>query len=248
MSKRSYGGAFNPIVIGGKRAMGVVRRKLRARRTRAFRRGYDRTGGFYGRFSGRNAEYKFFDTVLAFNFDATAEVPATGQLNLIPQGITESTRVGRKCTIRSIQIRGMYAYAPGASASSAAMSYLYLVLDKQANGAAAAASGDGGVFTGTTLSEAMLNLSESHRFVVLKKWIQPHVPTAGATTAYNVVTHKLEYHKRCMIPIEFSNTTGAIAEIRSMNLFLIAGADGVGAAFDDLTSFQGKCRVRFSDL
>ena len=32
-------------------------------------------------------ELKFFDTALSFTCDATGEVPATGQLALIPQGI-----------------------------------------------------------------------------------------------------------------------------------------------------------------
>jgi len=72
-----------------------------------FQPGVDRTGGYYGRFAGRGAELKFFDTATSFSIDTSPEVPATGQLVLIPQGVTESTRVGRKCVIRSIQDDGI---------------------------------------------------------------------------------------------------------------------------------------------
>jgi len=82
-----------------------------------FRPGYDRTGGSYGRYAGRGAELKFFDTSLSFLFDTTGEVPATGQLVLIPQGVTESTRVGRKCVIKSVHLKGITQGVPGAAAT-----------------------------------------------------------------------------------------------------------------------------------
>jgi len=53
-------------------------------------RGFVRRSGFYGRFGnnrGTGGELKFLDTALSFNFDTTLEVPATGQLTLIPQSI-----------------------------------------------------------------------------------------------------------------------------------------------------------------
>jgi len=81
-----------------------------------FQPGVDRTGGYYGRFAGRGAELKFFDTATSFSIDTSPEVPATGQLVLIPQGVTESTRVGRKCVIRSIQGRWDLRFNPGAGA------------------------------------------------------------------------------------------------------------------------------------
>jgi len=203
--------------------------------------GYVRTGGYYGRFSGTGAELKFFDTTNAFAFDATGEVPATGQLNLIPQGVTESTRVGRKCVIKSIQMRGIVLLQPAAAAVSASTAYLYVVLDKQCNGAAAAATD---VLTGTNFSQAFHNLSNSQRFVVLKKMKWTLQPSAGVTTAYNNVARSYDWYKKCNIPLEFSSTTGAITEIRSNNIFLLAGSDG---QTDDLINLAGTCRVRFSD-
>ncbi len=224
----------------------AVYRATPSSKRRRFTPGRDRVGGFYGRFSGPHGELKFLDTALTFNFDATLEVPATGQLVLVPQGPTESERIGRKCTIKSIQIRGVINHTPGAAATSSASAYLYVVQDLQANGAAAAASGNGGVMTGTTASTALINLSESSRFKILKKWVINMNPAAGATTALNNTTRGIEFFKKCNIPLEISSTTRAIGEIRSNNVFLLAGSSGVGT-FDDLVAMAGVCRVRFSD-
>jgi len=203
--------------------------------------GYVRTGGYYGRFSGPGAELKFFDTALSFNVDATGEVPATGQLVLIPQGVTESTRVGRKCVLKSIQMRILANYQPAAAAVATTNAWIYLVLDKQCNGAAAAVTD---VFASATLSTAMHNLSNSQRFVILKKIKMTFNPPAGATTAYNNIAKQVEMFKKCNIPLEFSSTTGAITEIRSNNIFLLAGSDTLS---DDTVVVAGNARVRYSD-
>jgi len=206
--------------------------------------GLVRLGGNYGRYGvsarqqGLKPELKFFDTALSFNFDTTGEVPATGQIALIPQGDTESTRDGRLAVIKSIQIRGNAYFAAGASANGANLAFLYVVLDTQTNGAAAAITD---VFTGTNLSTAMLNLNNSGRFRILKKIAMKFVSQAGVTTAYNDNVQQVEFYKRCNIPMDWSSTTGAITEIRSNNVFLCAGA----AQADDLVAFAGTARVRF---
>jgi len=208
-----------------------------------FRPGYDRTGGSYGRYAGRGAELKFFDTATSFNIDTTGEVPVTGQLVLIPQGVTESTRVGRKCVIRSIQARWDVSLTPGAAAAPQSGTYaIYVILDKQANGAAAAFSD---VFTGTQATQGFHNLANSQRFVILKKIVRTIEPKAGVSTAFNGSTQHIEFYKKCNIPIEYSSTTGAITEIRSNNIFIIAGS--YPAPEDDLIGCAGNVRVRFSD-
>lgn len=207
--------------------------------------GFTRTGGSYGRYGARAralglvAEKKFFDTALAFNFDTTGEVPATGQITLIPQGDTESTRDGRKANIQSVQIRGSMLATPGAAANLSTNVYMYLVLDTQTNGAAAAVTD---VFTSADLSSAMLNLNNSGRFRIIKKWCWNFTSQAGVTTAYNKVAKQMEFYKKCNIDVDWNSTTGAITEIRSNNLFLIAGADG---NTDDIVSFAGTARLRF---
>lgn len=200
--------------------------------------GYTRRVGNYGRYSGAAAERKFFDTTLSFTIDATGEVPATGQLTLIPQGDTESTRDGRKATIKSVQIRGNFEFVPAAAATADTVAFLYLIQDSQCNGAAAAATD---VFTSATFHSNFINLNNSGRFRILKKWVVPMMPGAGATTAYNNVIKQIEFFKSCNIPVDWSAATGAITEIKSNNLFLMAGSSGS----DDTITFSGNCRLRF---
>jgi len=203
-----------------------------------------RTGGFYGRYNSRPGnENKFFDTANSFLIDQTGEVPATGQLVLIPQGTTESTRIGRKCVIKSIQIRGVFTFIPGAAATASQVSTVVLVWDKQCNGAAAAVTD---VMTSNALGTALVNMANSERFVILKRWRITLQPGAGVTTAYNNTSRSLDYFKKCNIPIEYNSTAGAITEIRSNNLFLLAGADTNGG--DDVVQFLGTTRVRYSDM
>jgi len=209
--------------------------------------GVMRRVGYYGRYTrnanrkrisaGLQPEKKFFDTAIAFNFDSTGEVPATGQLTLIPQGDTESTRDGRQAVIKSVQIRGVVSYAPAASAAGATIGYLYLVLDTQCNGAAAAITD---VFTSNVMATNLLNLNNSGRFRILKKWVCPQTSQAGVSAAYGGNQKQIEFYKKCNIPVDWSAATGAITEIRSNNLFLMAGSTS-----DDLQGFQGSCRLRF---
>jgi len=203
-------------------------------------RGFTRRSGFYGRYFPNGNELKFFDTTLSYNVDFTAEVPATGQICLIPQGVTESTRVGRKCTIKSILLKGALAFVPAAAANATSTGYMWLILDKQTNGAAAVASD---VFSNVTTQSALRNLANSSRFKILKKFKFTFNSGAGVTTAYNNVSMPFECYKRLSIPLEFSSTTGAITELKSNNIFLMAGADFT----DDLIQMAGVCRVRFID-
>lgn len=191
----------------------------------------------------KSAELKFFDTALSFNFDVTGEVPATGQLSLIPQGVTENNRIGRKCVIKSIQIRATVTYVPGATTTGSANGFVYVVLDKQANGAAAAVTD---VLTSSAMSTAFINLDNSKRFVILKRFPMSFVSQAGVSAAYARDTKILDWYHKCNMSIEYDSTaaTGAIGTIRSNNIFLLAGADGQG---DDEIAFSGNCRLRFLD-
>lgn len=183
-------------------------------------------------------EKKFFDTALSFNVDATMEVPATGQLALIPQGDTSSTRDGRQCVIESIQIRGAFYFQPAAAAQGFDLVYMYLVQDRQANGAAAAVTD---VFTSTAGATNQLNLENSDRFFILKRWVVPLNCLAGVTTAYSSMVKPIEYFTKCNIPMQFGTAAVDITQVKSNNIFLIAGS----GQQDDLSTFLGSCRLRF---
>lgn len=206
-------------------------------------RGYLRTGGRFGRFgggSGIGGELKFFDTAHNFTIPLAAAVPATGQLVLIPQGVTESTRVGRECIIQSIQCNYAFQMLPAAAATCSANVVAILIQDTQCNGAAAAVTD---VYQNNQAVTAMINLDNSKRFKTIKKFRISLNPGAGATTALNSATGFRKFYKKCNIPIVFSSTTGAITEIRSNNLFMIVGTDSNTAT----VTLLGNTRVRFSD-
>lgn len=191
--------------------------------------------------AGSASELKVFDTAINFNIDATGEVPATGQLNLIPQGTSESTRIGRKVVVKSIQINGHLLCNPGAGNTPSEINYIWLVLDKQCNGAAASAAD---VLTGTAFQTALPNVDNSQRFVILRKFVIQTESKAGVATAWALSCRPWTFYKKVNIPIDFSSTTGAITEIRSNNLFLLAGTNQTG---DDLTNVTATCRLRFTD-
>lgn len=261
--RRSYGNAFSHYNTPYRRPRQTVEAAAIGRFNRSFVRGpyvnprrpglyrrggagYTRTGGYYGRFGqtakrlGNIAERKFFDTALAFSLDATPEVPATGQLVLIPQGDTESTRDGRQCTVESIRILADLVFTPGAAATASLVSTIILVQDTQTNGAAAL---PGDVYLGgvANLTYANINLANSSRFKILKKWTHLWNPQAGATTAYNTIVKHIDWYKRCRIPLVYSSTAGAITELRTNNLFLLAQSNGA----DDIVTVAGTCRIRF---
>lgn len=197
--------------------------------------------------SRRTNELKFFDTAISELFDATAEIPATGgQLNLIPQGVTESERVGRRCVIKSIQIVGTIATATAGLPDTVAM---WVVLDKQANGAAPTVAQvvTAGSTTTNGLPGGLVNLENSERFVLLKKFVYELTPSYGVVGATgNAAPVSVSWFRKVDIPIEFDSSaaTGALTTIRSNNLFLICGSAGNS---DDAYNFNGTCRLRFSD-
>lgn len=191
-----------------------------------------------------SSELKYFDTSVSFTADLTGEVPATGQWCLIPQGTGESQRVGRKCVVKSVHFRGSAEWQPASSTTGSSMLIMYIVQDTQANGAAADVSGDNGVMTSASLESAMINMDNSQRFRILKKIRVPFNSQAGVSGAYSRVIKNLEFFLKCDIPLDFASTTGAITEIRSNNIFVLAGCSVNG---DDLITVLGTARLRYSD-
>lgn len=185
-------------------------------------------------------ELKVFDTALSFQFDTTGtvEVPS---MNLVQTGDTLNNRDGATIKIKSLQVRGQVTFIPGAAATAAAVSYLYLVLDRQPNGAAPAVTD---VFTSTALNAAMPNVPNQFRFKILRRFAYISNSQAGVTTAYNNVCHVIDEYIRFEKPIEvrFTASTGAITDVVTNNLLLIAGSN----LQDDTVGFDGTARIRFT--
>lgn len=188
-------------------------------------------------------EKKFFDTALAFTFPTVATCStsgATGNIHIVPQGDTESSREGRKIEIKSIQLRGTFSLAPGGDANGISIAYLVMILDTQCNGANPAITD---VFTSNAMGSNMINLSNDNRFRILKRFCVTLNSNAGVTTAYNQNAMPLEYYMKCNIPITYDNTaaTGAITTTRQNSIFFAQGS-----AVDNQITFDGTARIRFT--
>lgn len=225
-------------------------------------RGKYRLSGNYGRF-GADGEMKFIDNLLAFNVIASAgeirpdtsdtvtpavAVSATGTLVQVVQGDQTYQRNGRKITVKRINARLTLNLPASTVATEASDTYrIMLVQDKQCNGAAATVASVLG-FTGQTITaHSFNNLENSRRFRVLFDVFRPINASAGgaptATPSFSQTNHTLVFNKKCNIPIEYdsSATTGAIATIRSNNLFILAISQG------QFVRLTGNVRLRYSD-
>ncbi len=233
------------VVAAPRRRRTVQRRRVAAAAQMAA--GYVRTSGYYGRYAGsgtRTPEHKFFDTTATFGtVDTAGEINAS--LNLIPQGVTESTRIGRECILKSLEIKGDWSIAAAAGAQSPLNDRLRIIFyqDKQANGAAAVVLDI--LETADILS--FRNLSNQRRFRILSDVVvNTNVDAAGGNVGgadtnwaskFGTVARKMKLN----MPLEFSNTTGAITELRSNNIGILAITEG------GFTTFKFNARVRFSE-
>jgi len=209
--------------------------------------GYTRRSGFYGRFgasskkAGRAPEQKFFDTALAFNYDATAET-AVPSLCLMAAGTSESQRIGRKVMLKSIQIKAIDELPAGAISQDQVN--FYLVQDTQCNGAAATWAD---VFTGTSAGVALRNLANSARFKVLYHHASKLTATAGEGVAFGGDNNVFDTYIKLNIPLEFATGAGgSITDLKSNNLLILAGSNA--GMQDDATTCTGNVRVRYTDV
>ncbi len=192
--------------------------------------------------NGPKLELKFFDLDLN-----DAAISSTGDItdsvNKIAQGITEVTRVGRKCTIKQINWRFQVRLLAAANLTGGDVVRVLMYLDKQANGA-----------TATTVDilesadfQSFNNLSNKKRFRTLMDRTYTLNSQSGGgdgtTNDSNIEILSDTFFKRVNIPIEFNATAGAITELTSNNIgvLLISRASS-------LSDFESKIRLRFTDL
>lgn len=229
----------------GRGAAGRLLRALKGRgRTRrgkrGFRRGFNRTSGFYGRYRGNHAELKFHDRQLDEVSIPSAGVVSTS-IHLIVQGTTESQRIGRRINIRSINWR-FRIKLPQTTAVADTHDTIRVImfLDKQANGTNATTA----VILQTSSYQSFNNLANKMRFRTLmdRTYTLDSSAGAGSVTTYGIRVIDDTFYKKCNIPIEFSGPNGSITEIRSNNIAML-----VISELNVISSFTSKVRVRYSD-
>lgn len=206
------------------------------------------------------------------NTDSCISAPAGGS--------TDTTRVGNKFVVSSISIKADISGIPFTHYTSGTLSGVnqfvapkpmcitaYLVLDTQTNGAAAAATDiwENGGTTYNGLNH--MRLDQGNRFKILKKWdivLTPEVDeilnVADGGGAYYVKVNvqwpcaKINYYKKCKIPVRMNTTSGGITNVKSNSLQLWATMKG--GTYTDPTGASGAAganishvtRLRFIDL
>jgi len=248
---------------GGKRLRYTPRRWATTRRLQAPTNGYQRTGGYYGRFDLGGAysrlrrgaalrtgdiEKKFHD--VALSAAATTTFAVSTSQNLIAQALTENGRVGRKIVIKDIHCNGYFQLAPdNNSAVAPAMGKVrcMLVQDTQCNGANPVAND---VVESSTDINTFNNLANRGRFRTLYEFEDVVGPTGGAggqlAEAENDWTGDMKIfnlHKKVHIPIEFDAITGVITAIKSNNIFWMYARNTTGG----IMTYQVATRMRFID-
>ncbi len=188
-------------------------------------------------------ESKFFETnvddsVIAANFNIE------GSMNLIPQGVTENTRVGRRCTVTQVMLRlTVNLPSTAVAADTTDIIRIILVVDKQCNGSNAAVT----QLLENDNYQSFNSLANSGRFRTLWDKTVSISSNGGSgrgstdTLSYGAVSRALTFFKDVNIPIEFNAGTGAITEVRSNNILLYYGSKAGVAGID------GEVRIRFFD-
>ncbi len=217
------------------RPMGLPMKRRFKRRRQPFRR---------TPYSGFQAELKFHDVNVTDASIAQNGTVVQTSCNLIPQGVTEVTRIGRRCCIKQLHWRFTITFGGTADTATADESIrVLLYLDKQANGAAAAVTD----ILETDNFQSFNNLANRTRFRTLfDRTFDINANGAagdGTTNDTAAKDYNFNVHLKMNHVIEFNSTAGAITEITSNNIGVILLAKNGSVAI-----FDSKMRLRFSDL
>lgn len=220
------------------------RRTPRGRkRIKLSQKGYVRTGGNYGRYSpgGRFQEMKWLDVSVADGTIATSgDILNSGTIVVVPQGTTQSERIGRMIMIKKILLKYQLVLPNSTDMSETSdVIRVILYMDKQCNGATATVAD----ILQSASFQAFRALDNSKRFTILMDRTEalttPCAAGNGTANDSGRVLRFKRFYKNCSIPIEYNSTTGAITEIRSNNLgILTISSKGVGG-------FSGTVRIRY---
>lgn len=200
------------------------------KRKTTYKPGMDRIGGYYGRYNNSsgagNNEKKYLDTTKASTTVTTAGLILNVSLNLIPQDTTESGRIGRKVIIKNLYLHGQIILpSTNTAASTSDIIRIIYYIDKQCNGATAQVTD---ILT-TADFRSFRNLANQERFIILKdKFYDLNAQCQASGTAQTTgdLAFHIKMYKKLDLPVEFSSTTGAITEIKSNNIGVLAISEG----------------------
>lgn len=219
-------------------------------RRRAFRKGFDRTGGSYGRYNRGIAgvsrpEQKSHESTIGVTVATTAVIPITS-LNLLAEGTARNQRIGRRVTIRSINVHWQVTlpnFEAQVDPPVGDAVRIMLCIDKQCNGAVTPPEN---IILPHTSYLAFRNLAETHRIKVLwDKTININYQSTAQFLVNNfagggqIKTGAI--FKKVNITIMYDDTGADLATISSNNIIiLVVGRQGVAG-------FSTRNRIRYTD-
>lgn len=186
-------------------------------------------------------------------------------LNGVAQGTDMYTRIGRKITIKSIQIKGIAeslifaGSAPDITVSqfqSSCIGRIVIFVDMQSN---ATAPGAFDVLQNSTVGgNSMMNLNNRDRFKILANYSFPLGPIFLQSNATNYISQTVsnpsfvvDFYKKCNIEVIFNGgTAGTIGDITTGAIYLLAATDQptTGSITPGTWVFNFQSRIRFEDL
>lgn len=229
--------------------------------------GYLRTGGSYARARYGAAELKnadqsvdLFNPLLGIPFAqiitaphfwmGTAPAPAPNP-NIMAQGPNTFQRIGRKITVKQIELHGTmgYEHAPGSFLADTLR--IMVIHDSQCNGALPVYAD---VFEGASATDSFLNLNNSQRFkILMDKWFdfnaEAILNNADPAAAYAIpVVQSFSWKKKMNLTVEYSGeqASGELPNIKSDNCFIVV-TNSKGTTLNDQYRLVFRTRVKFSD-
>lgn len=199
-----------------------------------------RRGPTARRLASMGIETKFIDTGLVSSALAGAATTINGEqdpttlntISAIAIGDTESSRDGRTCTLKSVQVKGVIRepFLEGVTSPLNENGYFVaVVLDTQSNGAQLNSEDvfDNPSGSNIVTDQPMRNLQFINRFIVLwsKSFTRPArdgTVTNLPTAEYNASGVTFSMYKKLNVPVHFTLTTAAMAAIADNSLHVIS--------------------------
>lgn len=183
--------------------------------------------------TGTRAERKSLDTVTSLAPPLTSSFTAATLLNGLAQGTGTNERVGRKTTLKSVQLRYTHIPTSGGPDSQVRIAIIY---DKQPNGALPAASD---IFNQANFN-SHLNLANSDRFVVIMDEI-------SESSQSSLIGISGQRYVKCNLETIYGGTTNGIASINSGSLMILA-ANNADPTIGAVSSLFFNVRIRYTDV
>ena len=211
-----------------------------------------------------NQENKFFDLAWTQALNGTGvyvgDTKHFASINIVRAGVQSDRRIGRKFTIRSINVRIVLTASPIPFASKFPTTYYRCIIyqDRQCNGlgigteATAAThllqptpTDDGSVANDVSV-RSFYNLANTQRFKILYDRIGSINRSVQTGANYYSGSKVLTYSRTCNIPIEMtvpaSGGTATLANITSNNIGILLFADEDNAIESNIST-----RIRYVD-